>query len=274
MHSAPNSTKRPYLALRAGLAEIVLVSVGVGLGRVVADGAGRLASAAPVRADELLVTVVAAVAAVLSAWLASVVAASALAAVPGVVGRVAGGLADLVAPRVLRHVVTVSLGLTVAAGVVPGGCGAAASRFPAVVELDRPDPSFRPLPDPGWSVPAVSGVGGGPDDAVPRVDAGPAAGVAPDPGWVPTAPVVRPQPDLRVLAPVRPAAAREVAEVVVRRGDTLWSIAARQLGPDASEAEIAAAWPRWFSANRHVVGSDPDLLLPGQVLRAPEGAAS
>ncbi len=262
------------------VAEVVLVSGGVALGRVVAEGAGRVASGAPIRADELLVTVVAAAAAILFAWLAAVVAASALAAVPGVVGRVAGGLADLVAPRVLRRVVTVSLGLTVVAGVVPGGTVAAATRAPGVVLLDRPDPSFRPLPDPGWSVPAVSGVGGGPDDAVPPIDAAPAveaaeaSEAAPDPGWVPTAPVVRPQPDLRVLAPTRPAATREAAEVVVRRGDTLWSIAARQLGPDASEAEVAAAWPRWFSANRHVVGSDPDLLLPGQVLRAPEAAAS
>ena len=61
--------------------------------------------------------------------------------------------------------------------------------------------------------------------------------------------------------------------MVVRRGDTLWSIAARQLGADASEAEVAAAWPL-FAANRAVVGADPDLLLPGQVLRAPEAAAS
>lgn len=258
-------------------AEAVLVSGGVALGRVVAEGAGRVASGAPIRADELLVTVVAAAATILFAWLVAVVAVSALAAVPGVVGRVAGGLADLVAPRVLRRVVTVSLGLTVAAGVVPGGTVAAATRAPGVVLLDRPDPSFRPLPDPGWSVPAVSGVGGGPDDAIPRIDATPAAATGesmPDPGWVPTAPVVRPQPDLRVLAPTRPTATPEAAEVVVRRGDTLWSIAARQLGPDASEAEVAAAWPRWFSANRHVVGSDPDLLLPGQVLRAPEAAAS
>ena len=57
----------------------------------------------------------------------------------------------------------------------------------------------------------------------------------------------------------------------MRRGDTLWSIAARHLGPDASDAEIARAWPAWFEANRDVVGDDPDLLRPGQVLRAPQG---
>ena len=60
----------------------------------------------------------------------------------------------------------------------------------------------------------------------------------------------------------------------MQRGDTLWSIAARHLGPDASDAEIAHAWPAWFEANRGVVGDDPDLLRPGQVLRAPEGVVS
>jgi len=62
--------------------------------------------------------------------------------------------------------------------------------------------------------------------------------------------------------------------VVVRRGDSLWSIAARHLEPDASDAEIAGAWPAWFQANRDLVGDDPDLLRPGQVLRAPEGVVS
>jgi nucleoid-associated protein YgaU len=58
-------------------------------------------------------------------------------------------------------------------------------------------------------------------------------------------------------------------EVVVRRGDTLWGIAARRLGPSASDARIAAEWPRWYAANRAVIGDDPDRLRPGQRLQAP-----
>ncbi|WP_377643852.1 LysM peptidoglycan-binding domain-containing protein [Oryzobacter terrae] len=278
MQIASNTIKRLFISLRPAVAVVGGVALTLALARVTADLAGRLAAGVPVRADELLVMVVAGAAGAVSAWLATVVAVSALTGVPGVVGRVAGGLAELVAPAALRRVVAVSLGLTVAAGAVPGGSVAAAPRGPAVVAIERPGPSFRPLPDPGWSSPGLgrpardlgrhqpdlgtSGVGGGADDVVP------------DPGWVPTAPVVRPQPDLRVLAPTRPAPTHQVAEVVVRRGDTLWSIAARRLGADASEAEVAAAWPRWFAANRDVVGADPDLLLPGQVLRAPEAAAS
>jgi nucleoid-associated protein YgaU len=61
------------------------------------------------------------------------------------------------------------------------------------------------------------------------------------------------------------------AEVVVLRGDSLWSIAARHLGPDATTAQIAAEWPRWWSANRDVIGPDPDLIHPGQRLQPPPG---
>jgi len=65
---------------------------------------------------------------------------------------------------------------------------------------------------------------------------------------------------------------RVAARVVVRRGDSLWSIAARELGADASAEAIAARWPQWYAANRDVIGPDPDLILPGQVLRTPPAA--
>ena len=47
----------------------------------------------------------------------------------------------------------------------------------------------------------------------------------------------------------------------MRRGDSLWDIAARHLGPDASAADVAVEWPRWHHANRDVIGADPDLLI-------------
>ena len=73
--------------------------------------------------------------------------------------------------------------------------------------------------------------------------------------------------DLRSGVPVRVR-----ARVVVQPGDSLWSIAARELGPDASAEAIAARWPEWYAANRQVIGDDPDLILPGQVLRSPAAA--
>ena len=72
------------------------------------------------------------------------------------------------------------------------------------------------------------------------------------------------------LLVTRPHRGRVVSDhVVVRRGDTLWDIAARALGPDASVADIAASWPGWYAANRSTIGPDPDLILPGQLLRPP-----
>ena len=65
---------------------------------------------------------------------------------------------------------------------------------------------------------------------------------------------------LRPSVPVR---------VVVRKGDSLWSIAARELGRSATAEAIAARWPDWYATNRQVIGTDPDLILPGQVLRIP-----
>jgi nucleoid-associated protein YgaU len=83
---------------------------------------------------------------------------------------------------------------------------------------------------------------------------------------------VRPQPDPGLLGG-RPTPATD-SEVVVHRGDSLWSIAARHLGSRASDAEIAHAWPQWFHLNRDVIGNDPDVILPGQVLRIPDDHAA
>lgn len=128
-----------------------------------------------------------------------------------------------------------------------------------------PDPGFAPVPDPGVAPPPDPARAPTAEEPTPR-----------GPGWVPGPPVVRAHPDVRVLSPApRPRTTRDTpAEVVVRRGDSLWSIAARHLGPDASDAEIAGAWPAWFEANRDVVGDDPDQLRPGQVLHAPKAVVS
>ncbi len=57
--------------------------------------------------------------------------------------------------------------------------------------------------------------------------------------------------------------------VVVRPGDSLWALAERSLPEGATKAQVAATWPAWWSANRHVIGQDPDLLRPGAVLTPP-----
>ncbi len=57
--------------------------------------------------------------------------------------------------------------------------------------------------------------------------------------------------------------------VVVRRGDTLWDIAAQHLHSRRTNAGIARAWPQWYRLNRTVIGADPNLILPGMRLRIP-----
>ncbi|GAA2171861.1 hypothetical protein GCM10009784_00110 [Arthrobacter parietis] len=62
-------------------------------------------------------------------------------------------------------------------------------------------------------------------------------------------------------------------EMVVQPGDSLWSLTARHLGPAASDAKVAEIWPHWYAANRDVIGDNPELLLPGQILHPPMGAS-
>lgn len=66
-----------------------------------------------------------------------------------------------------------------------------------------------------------------------------------------------------------PAAPSTAGQVRVRSGDTLWSIARRSLPPTASTAEIASATEAWHRANREVIGDDPDLIVPAQLLAPP-----
>jgi nucleoid-associated protein YgaU len=48
----------------------------------------------------------------------------------------------------------------------------------------------------------------------------------------------------------------------VVKGDTLWDIAQTVYGD-------ATRWPEIYAANTDVIGADPDLIFPGQVLRIP-----
>ncbi|MDQ3767561.1 MAG: LysM peptidoglycan-binding domain-containing protein [Actinomycetota bacterium] len=54
----------------------------------------------------------------------------------------------------------------------------------------------------------------------------------------------------------------------VASGDELWSIAARALDT-TDPRRIARYWPRIHRSNRSVIGADPSLIYPGQVLELP-----
>jgi len=78
-------------------------------------------------------------------------------------------------------------------------------------------------------------------------------------------------PPERVLGGVRPAPSRSPEPVVrvVQSGDSLWDIAAADLGGRPDPARVAAHWHRIYRLNRTVIGADPDLIHPGQRLRMP-----
>ncbi len=195
---------------------------------------------------------------VLTVARAGLAAALALAAVAarGAPTGAAGRLAVRLSPRVVRPLVSALLAVGLAAAAVPAS---AATRGPA-------------LPTAGWSTqqaptpPSTSPTSSRTDAALPAA------------GWVPTGappapPRAAPPVGLVAAAPHRPAE-RPGETVTVHRGDCLWSVVARQLGPHASDARVAAEWPRWWAANRAAIGEDPDLLLPGAVLRAPSAAVT
>lgn len=123
--------------------------------------------------------------------------------------------------------------------------------------------AWAPLADGQPGLPAIGSAGSGPTERS-VVD-----GTELQPQWKPRVPVV--DPGLVSPSPARAAAepAHALRDVPVRAGESLWTIAARELGPGASDVDIAARWPLWYQANRNVIGADPNVLLPGQLLSPP-----
>ena len=84
----------------------------------------------------------------------------------------------------------------------------------------------------------------------------------------------RPAPSWQQVLPVpaRPLGRMQRDQsprVLVRRGDTLWHLAADRLRPSASDVEVALLVERIHCSNRKLIGLDPDLIKPGQRLTVP-----
>ncbi len=277
VQTSSNCVKQHPLRIALGVVATA-AAVGLlvpGLLRVAANAPADAVEGLPVEPARALLSATALAAAALLTWLVAAAALEAVGHLPGVVGRGAARLSAAVTPRLLRRAVGVALGLGVGVGVGAGPAPAAPTRvLAAAVQVSAREAVLavgeRGSPADRQTVggPAVGGAGqGAPGPGLPD----PGWSPPPDPGWTPDAPVVRPQPDVTaVTAASRRGTDQAPVEVVVHRGDSLWTITARHLGAGATDAEVAAQWPRWYSANRAVIGSDPDLLLPGQVLRAPE----
>lgn len=169
-------------------------------------------------------------------------------------------LSALGAPLARRLLVGGTGAVVAAAAVLTPAVAAPASIAPAVA-----GPVTTLSDDLGWG----AGEDGGAEDE-PTADDGaeepePSA-EGPEPEPEPAEPVP-PAPQ-----PAEPASASDTDEATytVAAGDSLWAIAADHLPEGASPADIAAEWPEWFEENRDVIGTDPDLIHPGQVLLVPD----
>ena len=245
----------------------------------------------PASLDEALALLAAGIAVLLCTWLGLSTLAVALTHVPGQLGRLCDRVACAWAPPVARRLAALLVGAAVTGALAPGTAlgeapppaAAAAPVVPAPLVPASAVPASAAVAGTTLSrQPSVDPPGFTPTDSAVRVPGTPlpAPGFAPSfeqptshaqptgaPGWVPTRPLQRRQPSAALVVPGK--ARPEPAVVVVHRGDSLWAIVARHLGPHASDAEVAQAWPRWYAANREVIGDDPDLVKPGQVLHAP-----
>jgi hypothetical protein len=229
---------------------LTVVGAGVALGRSTVHEwsvVGR-PGATP---DAALVLVAAGMALALILWLALSTAAVLLSHVPGQCGVMAARVADAWAPSVSHRLAGALLGVAAVGAVAPGAASAASPTVLASVVGDSA------------ATPAGLVTGDGPGFSSTATLS---SREAPAPGWLPVRPVARADAKPDLLTPVpRP----EPDQVVVCRGDTLWDLARRDLGPDATDAEVAESWPRWHAANRRVIGPDPGRLRPGQILRRP-----
>lgn len=96
-------------------------------------------------------------------------------------------------------------------------------------------------------------------DGLPMPDRAPVAAVAAPPVDVPPPSVAVPLPGHPVAGPT----------VVVQPGDCLWELARRHAPGATSDLDVARLTRAWHETNRAVIGPDPDVVHPGQVLTVP-----
>ena len=187
------------------------------------------------------------------AWGALGLLLTAASALPGVLGDAADTLSRVVLPHAARRGAALALGI----GLGVAGPLAGTTLVVVTAPAAAADTTSAPVPDWPGALPGTGTLPDWPADA----------GAAPTPPPAPAA-----TPSTVPALPDWPAPPAQGHHVVVR-GDCLWDIAAArlsdQLGRTASAPEIARATTAWWSANAAVIGPDPDVLLPGQVLRPP-----
>jgi hypothetical protein len=194
--------------------------------------------------DALVISAVGLAAWAIWAWGALGLTLTAGSALPGMAGALARVVLHAVLPVGARRSAALALGLGI--GVAAPLLGTATALVATPASAAAPAWSTGDVPD--WPVAVPDGTRAVPDRSAPA--AHPEAAV---PDW--------------------PTGERAAGSQVVVRGDCLWHIAAARLmeirGNNPTDGEVAAEVQAWWTANADVIGPDPDLLLPGQVLRPP-----
>ena len=261
------SNRSRHLVRRLGTALLgwaLLMLVTLGLASALRDAWDRRATGAAAPGPALDALLASAGLAVCGWMLLSALAAIG-AHLPGTLGRMGSAATTALTPRVARRLVAVLAGTAIGAApattaLAAAGVSDATGSRGAVVATATPSP-----PASGHGPQGASATSTAPGPATGSAAA--ATTVSVDPAWVPTTPGPETTPALLTPSP-RSEPAPDT--VVVRRGDTLWAIAARHHGDAATDAEIARSWPRWYAVNRTVIGADPDRLVPGSQLVAPD----
>lgn len=267
------STRRPWPLITAVLSAVaVSATAGALVARLVALWPEALAvsrqwPAPSVRTIDSLVAVplLATGAAVAAWWALSLLLVTVTLAVDraGLHSAALVRCVHAVAPRTLRRLAVAGVGASLTFSALPAH-------------------GAQELPDVGWTVTHQPGAPTDPTDPTSLAVPVPSTGAStttdvPQPRSAapqePITPSPGPQPhidesgDTRADEADRPDLAAGV--VVVAPGDTLWALAADTLATGATDAEIATSWRAWYELNRAVIGADPDLLHPGQLLQAP-----
>ena len=191
-------------------------------------------------AETVLLSGIAALAWAVWLWGALGLILTALSALPGVAGTIARALTRCLLPAGARRAAALALGVgLVTSAPLVAGCTPASGALPQAVAVASAQ---------GPAAPAHGPVADWPETSAPT-----------------------PAPSTPAAAPDWPAPVRD--EHVVLRGECLWDIAAadlaRRTGGSPTDDDVATAVDAWWHANAAVIGPEPDLLLPGQVLRPP-----
>lgn len=180
-----------------------------------------------------------------------------------------------------------ALGVTAGLGVLAAPAAAAEPPQPTIV-IDR----IVQLPPTAVAAPATKRLAATPTDPIATVAPDRTAVPRPTATVSPTKPIsaaITPAATASTLPRVKPLASNSVASAPataptrnavpgasyrVRPGDSLWEIAKQSLtanGETVSNRQVDRAWRVIWQANYDVIGSDPSLIRPDQLLTIPDG---